>query len=234
MVREWMVAKRAAGGWVSVSGFVRVCPGWLRCKQRLGIFPASWGRRSAVPAASTVVGQTAATKPSTLITAQHTPAPLALPCSIFRRLPSPACQRRLHFCGADTQKRYFARQFELARSSGLPMFLHLRAAAADFLQIVEQHAGGWSDKGCSSAAAWRAAWRAMRLSALQTGGTRAAAALQVLACPSCPHVGLSRNTTQRSPCHAASHALQPTSLPGWCTLLMAALKSCSRSCSTSS
>ncbi|PRW59015.1 deoxyribonuclease TATDN1 [Chlorella sorokiniana] len=47
---------------------------------------------------------------------------------------------RLHFCDAATQRTYFARQFELARSSGLPMFLHLRAAAAAFLDIVHQHA----------------------------------------------------------------------------------------------
>jgi TatD DNase family protein len=39
------------------------------------------------------------------------------------------------------QRKYFARQFELASTSGLPMFLHLRAAAADFLDIVQQHAG---------------------------------------------------------------------------------------------
>jgi TatD DNase family protein len=48
----------------------------------------------------------------------------------------------LHFCDAETQRRFFACQFQLARQSGLPMFLHLRAAAADFLDIVQQHAGG--------------------------------------------------------------------------------------------
>ena len=58
-----------------------------------------------------------------------------------RKLPLLFLWRRLHFCDAEAQKTYFARQFELARSSGLPMFLHLRAAAADFLDIVQRHAG---------------------------------------------------------------------------------------------
>lgn len=48
---------------------------------------------------------------------------------------------RLHFCDAATQRKYFERQFELARASGLPMFLHLRAAADDFLDIVGRHSG---------------------------------------------------------------------------------------------
>lgn len=67
-----------------------------------------------------------------------------LPCPTRHsaRCCCPSQLRRLHFCDAATQRAYFARQFELARSSGLPMFLHLRAAAADFLDIVQQHAGG--------------------------------------------------------------------------------------------
>ena len=68
-------------------------------------------------------------------------------------LPLRAASRRLHFCDAETQRRYFARQFELARSSGLPMFLHLRAAAADFLDIVERHAGEASRVECQLHAA---------------------------------------------------------------------------------
>jgi TatD DNase family protein len=35
--------------------------------------------------------------------------------------------------------RYFEKQFELAHITKLPMFLHMRAAAADFCEIVEQN-----------------------------------------------------------------------------------------------
>ncbi|CAM6094856.1 unnamed protein product [Calypogeia fissa] len=43
---------------------------------------------------------------------------------------------RLFFCPADVQRRYFARQFDLAEATGLPMFLHMRAAGKDFCDIV--------------------------------------------------------------------------------------------------
>ncbi|EPS70402.1 hypothetical protein M569_04356, partial [Genlisea aurea] len=46
---------------------------------------------------------------------------------------------RLHFCPADVQKRYFAKQFEMAYETKLPMFLHMRAAADDFCNILEQN-----------------------------------------------------------------------------------------------
>ncbi|KEH24255.1 putative exodeoxyribonuclease I [Medicago truncatula] len=46
---------------------------------------------------------------------------------------------RLHFCPAEIQKRYFEKQFELAYITKLPMFLHMRAAAADFCEIVEKN-----------------------------------------------------------------------------------------------
>ena len=42
---------------------------------------------------------------------------------------------RLHFCDAATQRKWFSAQFALAAATRLPMFLHLRAAAADFLTI---------------------------------------------------------------------------------------------------
>lgn len=56
---------------------------------------------------------------------------------------------RLHFCDAATQREWFGRQFALAKSSGLPMFLHLRAAAGDFLDIVQQHAGAAAHPACA-------------------------------------------------------------------------------------
>ncbi|KAK2968940.1 hypothetical protein RJ640_003627 [Escallonia rubra] len=46
---------------------------------------------------------------------------------------------RLHFCSSEIQKRYFKRQFELAYAMKLPMFLHMRAAAEDFCDILEQN-----------------------------------------------------------------------------------------------
>ncbi|CAL9153159.1 uncharacterized protein LOC103993977 [Musa acuminata AAA Group] len=46
---------------------------------------------------------------------------------------------RLQFCPADIQKKYFEKQFELAEAVKLPMFLHMRAAAEDFCDILAQN-----------------------------------------------------------------------------------------------
>ncbi|PWN23650.1 hypothetical protein BCV69DRAFT_264867 [Microstroma glucosiphilum] len=44
---------------------------------------------------------------------------------------------RLHFCPADVQKKYFDWQLSLAVKHRLPLFLHSRAAAADFISILQ-------------------------------------------------------------------------------------------------
>jgi TatD DNase family protein len=36
------------------------------------------------------------------------------------------------------QRKWFARQFDLVRGSGLPVFLHMRAAADDMLKVLQQ------------------------------------------------------------------------------------------------
>lgn len=47
---------------------------------------------------------------------------------------------RLHFCDRDMQIEGFKLHFDLLRKySNLPMFLHLRDACSDFLQIVDMH-----------------------------------------------------------------------------------------------
>ena len=43
---------------------------------------------------------------------------------------------RTQFCDRTTQLRWFERQFELSEATGLPMFLHMRAAAEDFTDVV--------------------------------------------------------------------------------------------------
>uniref|UniRef100_A0A5B7BI20 Putative deoxyribonuclease TATDN1 isoform X1 n=1 Tax=Davidia involucrata TaxID=16924 RepID=A0A5B7BI20_DAVIN len=46
---------------------------------------------------------------------------------------------RIHFCPSEIQKKYFEKQFELAYAMKLPMFLHMRAAAEDFCDILERN-----------------------------------------------------------------------------------------------
>ena len=46
---------------------------------------------------------------------------------------------RLFFCPKDVQLRNFEAQMELVKLTGLPMFLHCRAAFDDFVAIMERH-----------------------------------------------------------------------------------------------
>ncbi|KAL3839346.1 hypothetical protein ACJIZ3_023937 [Penstemon smallii] len=55
---------------------------------------------------------------------------------------------RLHFCPPEIQQKYFEKQFELAYTTKLPMFLHMRAAADDFCNILERN----KHKFCSGVA----------------------------------------------------------------------------------
>lgn len=43
---------------------------------------------------------------------------------------------RLQFCDKEMQKKYFERQLSLSKESGKPLFLHMRAACEDFLEII--------------------------------------------------------------------------------------------------
>ncbi|KAI4181882.1 MAG: hypothetical protein L6R41_006355 [Letrouitia leprolyta] len=46
---------------------------------------------------------------------------------------------RLHYCGKEVQKKWFARQLEIAVELQLPLFLHSRAAHDSFLSILKPH-----------------------------------------------------------------------------------------------
>lgn len=51
---------------------------------------------------------------------------------------------RLSFCEKGTQKRYFSRQFELAKCTGLPMFLHNRETDGEFTRMVRENRSSFS------------------------------------------------------------------------------------------
>lgn len=44
---------------------------------------------------------------------------------------------RLHFCGKETQLKYFEKQLDLACELDIPLFLHSRAAATDFEALLK-------------------------------------------------------------------------------------------------
>ena len=49
---------------------------------------------------------------------------------------------RLHFSDAETQRRHFRSQLALAKKYHLPLFLHVRAAHDDFVQILREEGFG--------------------------------------------------------------------------------------------
>ncbi|CDJ64993.1 hydrolase, TatD family domain-containing protein, putative [Eimeria necatrix] len=54
---------------------------------------------------------------------------------------------RLRFCDAETQKQCFELQLALGYSLQLPLFLHMRNAAADFTEILRRRKGLWAGRG---------------------------------------------------------------------------------------
>ncbi|GAM16927.1 hypothetical protein SAMD00019534_001020, partial [Acytostelium subglobosum LB1] len=46
---------------------------------------------------------------------------------------------RLEFCPKDVQLKYFELQFKLVEATGLPLFLHLRNAFGDFMDVIKRH-----------------------------------------------------------------------------------------------
>ncbi|OEH78056.1 family domain-containing protein [Cyclospora cayetanensis] len=54
---------------------------------------------------------------------------------------------RLHFCDAPTQKQCFELQLALCHTSRLPLFLHMRNAASDFIDILQRRENLWRPRG---------------------------------------------------------------------------------------
>jgi TatD DNase family protein len=54
---------------------------------------------------------------------------------------------RLEFCGKDVQLRCFEAQLQLAAATELPLFLHLRNAANDFINIMTKNKHMWKKGG---------------------------------------------------------------------------------------
>eukprot|EP00466_Bigelowiella_natans_P002933 jgi/Bigna1/57378/fgenesh1_pm.11_\ len=52
---------------------------------------------------------------------------------------------RLKFCPKEVQKRWFERHFELANKTGLPMFLHNRNTAGDFVEMIRANRERFSE-----------------------------------------------------------------------------------------
>ncbi|EQC34069.1 TatD DNase [Saprolegnia diclina VS20] len=52
---------------------------------------------------------------------------------------------RLEFCPKDVQQTYFTRQFELARATKLPLFLHNRNTGSDFTDMIRRHRDDFTD-----------------------------------------------------------------------------------------
>ena len=46
---------------------------------------------------------------------------------------------RTKFCDIETQQKYFTKQLELSEATGLPLFLHNRASAADLVKILSEN-----------------------------------------------------------------------------------------------
>ncbi|KAI8337509.1 hypothetical protein BC941DRAFT_425420 [Chlamydoabsidia padenii] len=52
---------------------------------------------------------------------------------------------RLYHCDKETQQKYFEMQFQLAKETQLPMFLHDRNTGDDFYNMIKQHRGDFSN-----------------------------------------------------------------------------------------